>query len=43
MPSSSLYPDNLTKTAVDVGDAERVDVAVEGIDDAAHMPPDARG
>jgi hypothetical protein len=28
---------------LEVGDAELVDVAVEGIDDAAHMPSDADG
>jgi hypothetical protein len=28
---------------LDVRDAELVDVAVEGIGDAAHMPPDAEG
>jgi hypothetical protein len=26
-----------------MGDAERVDVAVEGIGDAAHVPPNAEG
>ena len=26
-----------------MGDAERVDVAVEGIGDAAYMPSDAKG
>ena len=29
--------------ALDVGDAERVDMAVEGIGDAAHVSPDAEG
>ena len=29
--------------ALDVGDAERVDVAVEGIGNAADMPSDAKG
>jgi hypothetical protein len=29
--------------ALDVRDAELVDLAVEGIGDAAHMPPDAKG
>jgi hypothetical protein len=29
--------------ALDVGEAELVDVAVEGIDDAAHMPADGKG
>jgi hypothetical protein len=29
--------------ALDVSDAELVDVAVEGIGDAAHVPPDAKG
>jgi hypothetical protein len=28
---------------LDVRDAELVDVAVEGIGDAAYMPPDAKG
>ena len=29
--------------ALDVGDAERVDMAVEGVGDAAHMPPNCQG
>ena len=29
--------------ALDVGDAERVDVVVEGIGDAGHVPCDAKG
>jgi hypothetical protein len=35
-----MSPDQPSK-ALGVGDAERVDVAVEGIGDAAHMPSDA--
>jgi hypothetical protein len=29
--------------ALDVGDAERVDMAVEGVGDAGDVPPDAQG
>jgi hypothetical protein len=37
-----MSPDQTVET-LDVGDAEFIDMAVEGIGDAAHMPSDAGG